>query len=204
MLTDKNLPPQFDAVKDKDEVFLWVGKPEFTPFILTGVPFLVIGLLWGAFDYFGFIRNMQAKQMAFMIPFFAIHLFPFYAGILNMFRLFLVHGNTAYAITNKRLMMRSGFFGIDFKSIDYDKISDLEVNVSPIENMFGVGTVQAYSGRTTDKGGRIYDRFTAIKNPYEVFKKIKEVSVDIKTDWNYPNKLRPEENPGYETEYKPR
>ena len=28
--------------------------------------------------------------------------------------------------------------------------------------------------------------------------------VDIKTDWNYPNKLRPEENPGYDTKYEPK
>jgi hypothetical protein len=25
----------------------------------------------------------------------------------------------------------------------------------------------------------------------------------VKTDWNYPNQLRPAENPGYHTEYKP-
>lgn len=204
MLTDTNLPPQFEAVKDKDETFFWIGKPEFAPFILSGIPFLIFGLLWGAFDYFGFIIHMPAKAIGFAIPFFAIHLFPFYAGILNMVRLFFVHGNTFYGVTNKRLMMRSGFFGIDFKAIDYDKISDIEVNVNPIENLFGVGTIQAYSGRTTDKGGRIYDKFIAIKNPYEVFKKIKEISVDIKTDWNYPNKLRPEENPGYQTQYKPK
>jgi len=204
MLTDTNLPPQFDAVKDKDENFIWIGKPVFLPFILSGVPFLIFGLLWGAFDYFGFIRNMPAKMAGFAIPFFAIHLFPFYGSILNMLRLVLVHGNTCYAITNKRLMMRSGFFGIDFKAIDYDKISDVEVTVNPLENMFGVGTVQAFSGRTSSKGTRLYDSFIAVGNPYEVFKKIKEVSVDVKTDWNYPNKLRPEENPGYRTRYKPK
>jgi len=203
MLTDKNLPPQFEAVKDRDETFLWIGRPEFIPFISSGIPFLFFGLLWGAFDYFGFIRNMPAKQMAFAIPFFALHLFPFYGSILNMIRLFLVHGNTCYAVTNKRLMMRSGFFGTDFKGIDYDKISDIEINVNPLENLFNVGTVQAYSGRTTDKGSMVYDKFVAIKDPYAVFKRIKEVSVDIKTDWNYPNKLRPDENPGYQTRYRP-
>jgi hypothetical protein len=28
--------------------------------------------------------------------------------------------------------------------------------------------------------------------------------VDVKTDWNYPNALRPEENPGYRTKYNPK
>jgi hypothetical protein len=196
------LPQQFEAVKDNNETIYWTGKPAFIPFILTGIPFLIFGLLWGVFDLF-FIVNMTGEMLWFAIPFFLIHAFPFYGSILNMVRLWLVHGNTYYAITNKRLMLRSGFWGTDFKAIDYDKIADLEVNVNPIENMFGVGTIRAFSGNTTSKGSRIFDNFIAVQNPYEVFKKIKEVSVDIKTDWNYPNAMRPEENLGYNTKYKP-
>ena len=201
MNTDFNLPRAFEVVKDSDEEIMWVGKPNFWAFITRGIPFLCIGLIWGAIDYFGFIRNMGSEMAGFTIPFFALHLFPFWASILNMVRLFLVHGNTYYAFSNKRLMMRSGFWGTDFKVIDYDKISDLEVNVNPIENFFGVGTIQAFSGRVSNKGGRIYDKFIGIQNPYAVFKKIKEVTVDIKTDWNYPNAMRPEVNPGYQTRY---
>jgi membrane protein YdbS with pleckstrin-like domain len=202
MLTDNNLPPQFEAIKDKDEEVLWTGAPEFVPFILTGIPFLIFGLIWGAIDYFAFIRNIPVKEMG-MVPllFFALHLAPFYGSILNMLRLYLVHGNTCYAVTNKRLIMRSGFFGIDFKIIDYDKISDIEVTVNPVENLFGVGTIQAFSGRTTSKGHRLYDKFMAIKEPYAVFKKIKEISVDVKTDWKFPNQMRPDNNPGYGTKY---
>ena len=201
MITDFRLPPQFEAVKDKDEEIFWVGKPNFTAFVIRGIPFLVLGLIWGAIDYFGFIRHMSGDMAGFAIPFFMLHLFPFYGSILNMVRLFLIHGNTCYAFTNKRLMMRSGFWGTDFKAIDYDKISDIEVTVNPIENMLGVGTVQAFSGRISDKGGRIYDKFIGIEKPYEVFKMIKEISVDIKTDWNYPNAIRPDTKPGYKTKY---
>ena len=197
----KRLPGQFEAVKDDDEEIFWLGKPNFTAFMIRGIPFLCLGLIWGAIDYFGFIRNMDKRMSGFAIPFFMVHLFPFYGSILNMVRLFLVHGNTCYAFTNKRLMMRSGFWGTDFKAIDYDKISDIEVNVNPIENMLGVGTVSAFSGRVTEKGGRIYDKFIGIENPYDVFKRIKEVSVDVKTDWNYPNAIRPDTNPGYRTRY---
>lgn len=205
MLLDTKSLARFEPIRDKDEEIYWVGKPAFVPFIITGIPFLIFGLLWGAFDYFGFIRHMNKMPndfAGFAIPFFALHLLPFWLSILNMLRLFLVHGNTYYAFSNKRLLARSGFWGTDFKTVDYDKISDIEVNVNPIENMFGVGTIQAFSGRPTSKGAKIYDRFIAVANPYEVFKRIKEVSVDIKTDWNYPNALRPGENPGYQTKYK--
>lgn len=198
---DINLPREFAAVMDLDEEIFWSGSPDFTAFIIRGIPLLIFGLLWGAMDYFGFIRHMRGDQIGFAIPFFAIHLFPLWLGILGLIHLFLVHGNTCYAITNKRLMMRSGFWGTDFKSLDYDQIVEIDVTVNPVENSLGVGTIQAFSGNTSSKGTRIYDYLVGIKNPYEVFKMIKEISVDIKTDWNYPNALRPEINPGYQTSY---
>ena len=205
MLSSSNLPQQFHAVKDADENFIWVGEPMFIPFLCTGIPFLVMGLLWAAFDYFGFIQRIgkmkNGPPLGFVIPFFALHLLPFWASIINMFRLILVHKNTFYAITNKRLMMRSGFWGIDFNSIDYDKISDIQVTVNPLENILGVGTIRISAGKISSKGNSLTDDFIAVNDPYEVFKTIKKVMVDVKTDWNYPNKLRPEENPGYNTKY---
>lgn len=101
-------------------------------------------------------------------------------------------------------MMRTGFIGTDFKTIDYDKISDIEVNVNVIERIFNVGTVRFFSGRTqTDEGNttKLYDKWISIKDPYDVFKLVKQTTVDIKTDFNYPNAIRPETNPGYKTKY---
>jgi hypothetical protein len=91
--TTDNLPPQFGAVLDQNEKILWVGNPTLIPFLLSGVPFLIIGLIWGSFDYFGFIRHMghgAGPEMGFMIPFFALHLLPFWLGVGNMVRLCLV------------------------------------------------------------------------------------------------------------------
>jgi len=207
MLSSGNLPQQFHTVKDADENFIWVGEPMFFPFLCTGIHFLIIGLLWGAIDYFGFIQHMGSQKgfpVGFAVPFFTLHLFPFWGSILNMLRLILVHKNTFYAITNKRVMMRSGFWGIDFNAVDYDKISDIQVTVNPLENILGVGTIRISAGKVSSKGSPLTDDFIAVKNPYEVFKKLKTVMVDIKTDWNYPNKLRPEENPGYNTKYEPK
>jgi hypothetical protein len=205
MISDASLPLAFQAVRDKDEKFLWVGAPTRVPFLVSGVPFLILGLLWGSIDYFGFIRHMGGPHgipLGFAIPFFILHLFPFWAGILNMVRLLLVVGNTFYALTSKRIMLRSGFWGTDFKSIDFDHIDNIEVNVNPIENAYGVGSIRVYSGGTSSRGRASYDTFVGIANPYEVFKQLKQVTVDVKTDWSYPNALRPGVNPGYLTRYK--
>jgi len=210
LLSPANLPEQFKTIKDKDEEFLWIGEPNFPAFLTTGVPFLIFGLLWGAFDFafiFGIMNASKsgasvnnAAPLFFIIPFFALHLFPFWASILNILRLVLVHKNTFYAITDKRVMMRSGFLGIDFNAIDLDNISDMQVTVNPIENLLKVGTIRFSTG-ILSKGSKVGSEFIAVKNPYEVFKKLKTISLDVKTDWNYPNKLRPEVNPGYNTKY---
>ena len=93
MTTDYHIPKEFEAVKDTDEEIFWVGKPNFVAFITRGIPFLCFGLLWGAIDYFAFIRHMPSEMAGFAIPFFMIHLFPFWLSILNFIRLFLVHGS---------------------------------------------------------------------------------------------------------------
>ena len=72
------LPKQFEQVLDNNEKTLWVGKPKFIPFLATGIPFLIIGLIWFCIDYFGFIRNMELDESAyFTIPFFLLHLFVY-------------------------------------------------------------------------------------------------------------------------------
>jgi len=144
----------------------------------------------------------------FLSIFFLLHMAPLWLSIINMLRLILVYRNTRYAYTNKRMMFRTGFFGIDFKSVDYDKMQNLEVNVGPLEKLFNVGSIRTFTGEFASAGEHgtrpVYNVFKAIEDPYAVYKAIKQVSVDIKTDWNYPNNLRPEENSGYNTTYKPK
>jgi membrane protein YdbS with pleckstrin-like domain len=204
----ENIPPEFEAVKDDYEDIYWTGRPLLIPFLATGIPFLVIGIIWGVitFSFFsdGFMFNAFMFD-GFMTMFIIFYLFPFYGSILNMLRLVLVYQNTYYAYTNKRLMLRTGFFGTDFKTIDYDKIQNIEVNVNPLERMLHVGTIKVNTGEVgRSKNGTysIYTKFIGIENPYEVFKQIKQVSLDIKTDWKFPNDMRPKNNPGYQSTYK--
>lgn len=205
-ILDKNLLPEFDSVKDDDEVILWTDKPKFIPYAITA-----LGLGIGVFIFVGIyysmtknIRNEDGTTGNFSIWFAAIPIAVFLFSFLNKI---FSYSNTSYAFTNRRVMVRTGFIGTDFKIIDYDKISDIQVTVNFIERVFKVGTIKLFSGRTETNEGitsKLYDRWEAIANPYEVFKQLKKVSVDIKTDFNYPNALRPETNPGYNTKYNPK
>jgi membrane protein YdbS with pleckstrin-like domain len=201
---DKNLLPEFDSVKDNDEEILWTGKPKFVPYILSGIG---VALFTIAFGIVWLILAMNSKTedesgMNSFFWFFGI--IPLLQGLYVFLTRLFSFSNTAYGYSNKRVMMRTGFIGTDFKTIDYDKISDIEVTVNIIERMYNVGSIRFFSGRTqSDEGNttKLYDCWFSIENPYEIFKMVKQTSLDIKTDFNYPNALRPETNPGYKTKY---
>jgi hypothetical protein len=205
MLQDPKLPPEFEAVTEPGEKVLWTGRPVFWPFVLHAVPILIFGAIWGLMDLgiLGKAATSKGHVDLFLFGFGFLHAFPAWGSLLYAAYLVMVHGNTAYAYTNRRLLMRSGVVGTSFTSVDYDRIQELDVTVGVIERLFGVGTVRAYCGRNTSKGARIYDQFVSIANPYDVFRAIKGVEVDVKTDWNFPNAMRPAVNPGYRTDLKP-
>jgi hypothetical protein len=54
---DKNLLPEFDSVKDNNEEILWIDKPKFIPYAITG-----IGAGIGAFIFVG-IYYMMTKNI---------------------------------------------------------------------------------------------------------------------------------------------
>lgn len=207
MDTDFSTAQLFDQVRDPNETVLWAGRPAFLPFLASGVPFLILGVIWFCIDFFGFIypmltgeRHTPSGFAGFMIPFFALHLFPFWGSLLNMLRLALVHKNTAYAITTRRAMFRGGLWGISYESVDFDRITDLQVDIGPLEKSIGAGTIRI-STTGASANASIGKNFVGVANPYEVFKEIKKVSLDVKTDFEYPNQLRPETNSGYKTAY---
>ena len=207
---EQPLPEIFEGIRDKDETIYWAGKPNALCFMLPGVGFVLGGLVWGLIAFFfssaffhvapdsGGLGSMRA----FVVVFFFLFSFPCWGSFLLLAYLWLAHSRTFYAYSNRRLMIRSGAIGTSTQTFDYDSISNLDVTVGPIEGMLGAGSIRFNTGRTNVKGFPVFSCFKAIREPYEVFKKIKETAMDIKTDEYYPNALRPEENPGYHSKYK--
>lgn len=190
----------FNSVKNDNEQILWTDTPVFLPFVLPsfllGIPFLGFAIFW----------TVTAMSDAGLL-FGSFGIIFIILGLGICFGKIFAFSNTAFAYTQYRVLIRGGFWGTDFISIDYDKITNMEVNVNPIESIENTGSIRFYSGKTrSTKNGTeaAFDAFAAIKNPYEVFKKIKQISLDVKTDINYPNALRPDNNPGYNTNYNPK
>jgi membrane protein YdbS with pleckstrin-like domain len=202
---DKNLQNEFDSVKDNDEEIIWTGKPKFIPYMISGAGvflFIIVLITFLILTQLNIISNDNFITYGIMLlMLFAIAVIK---GIWDFLYRIFSYSNTLYGYSNKRVMIRTGFIGTNFKIIDYDKISDIEVTVNIIERIYNVGTIKFFSGRTDadeNSTSKLYDKWYSIENPYEIFKMVKQISVDIKTDFNYPNAMRPEFNPGYKTQY---
>ena len=208
-MKNNSFEKRFTDVLDDDETIIWSDGPEFLPFFASGFTFLAFGLIWGSIDYFFFFSggdSADTKPIAspsgmLVVLFILLHSSPFWLSVLHQIRLLLVFKNTVFALTDKRVIVRSGFMGIDYRSIDHTSIEDVTVDVGPLESLFKVGTITVDTGKKGSDGEAIYDKIRSVHHPYKVFKKIKKVSLDVKTDMYYPNAFRPSENKGYKTKY---
>lgn len=179
-------------------------KPDKKTYVLESIfKGLPLALVWGGFDAF-FIYMIISQNVAkeigmwfipFMIFFFGIHLIPVWLFIYRLIKKLAGYKNLEYVFTDKRIIIRSGLIGVDFKYIYYEEIQSVIVKVGIFDRLFKVGDLYI---QTASQTGIVED----IKAPYQYSSKIQKIAQDIKTDINYPNDLRPEENHGYNTKLK--
>jgi len=198
---------ELDKVLDKNEKVFWEGKPTFWPFFLSGFAGVLFGLIFLVVGGIVAMNGIASGNYLFLLfPHFWIGL-AFVVGI-PLYKA-LVYKHTYYAITNKRVLLQKGLIGRDFEMVDFDQITNAEVNVGVFDKLFGKDSgsilLSTAGTFTYTRRGPVQKPYTLsnISNPYEVFKFFKKVSHDVKTDIQYPNKYRPKKNPGYGTDYNP-
>ncbi len=160
---------EIPQILEPKEKLVYDSKPKYAPYITvvifgTFIAVVVIGVIIGVF-----LKSILWAVIAGVII--------FVVGIIlsNM-----AYTRTHYAITNKRAIIQSGIIGRDFKSIDYDRMQNVSVDVGIIGLIFKVGSVKIFTGemesvRSGKYGSRIrakYDRFNYVASPYEVLKKL--------------------------------
>ncbi len=207
---------EFDKVLDGNEKVFWDGKPKFWPFMFgSSILTTIFGLIWVVIlipfiliSSFSIAQDGLAGWGFFLLT-------PFLVGIVLVFGIpacqLLVYKNIHYAITNKRVLLQKGLVGRDFEMVDFDQITNAEVNIGLFDKLIGgsSGSIlisTAGSFTQGSNGGLIQKPYILrnIENPYGVFKFFKKVSHAVKTDIQFPNKYRPTTNPGYNTPYNPK
>ncbi len=190
-----------EDVIGSDEQILWSGKPKKRAYLINAfTKMLPIALIWLLFDgafiglMLGTMDEIPTAVKIFMVVFFLFHLMPVWIWLSHVLTANRQHENLEYAFTNKRIIIKSGIIGIDFKNIYYSEIESVNLKVGLVDRIEKVGDIYIKSN-----GGAnvLYD----LENPYTLTEKLQKIVVDIKTDIQFPNNLRPAENDGYSTKY---
>lgn len=199
-------PMKQNSIEDilsKDEKILQRLKPNKRVLLLESIfKGLPVVLLWVAFDTFFIVMMIVTgafKENPGLIPaviaFFALHLLPLWLYILNIIKTMAGAKNIEYVFTDKRIIIRSGVIGIDFKNIYYTDVQGINCRVGIFDRIFKVGDLYI---KALNQSAVLMN----IETPYFYLQKLQKITLDIKTDIQYPNDLRPKENHGYNTEYK--
>ena len=190
-----------EDVIGSDEQILWSGKPKKRAYLINAfTKMLPIALIWLLFDgafiglMIGTMDEIPAPVKIFMVVFFLFHLMPVWIWLSNVLTANRQHENLEYAFTNKRIIIKSGIIGIDFKNIYYSEIDSVNLRVGLVDRIEKVGDIYI---KSIGGANVLYD----LENPYSLTEKLQKIVVDIKTDIQFPNNLRPAENDGYSTKY---
>ena len=190
-----------DILGDGEEVLVSL-KPNRKVYILESIfKGLPIVLLWGGIDAFMLYMIIstgvfvESGMVWFIVLFFALHLSPVWMYIARIVKVVAGYKNISYTFTDKRIIVRSGIIGIDFKYQYYSDIASVNVKVGIFDRLFKVGDIHI-------QGNTQHIVVEDINAPYIYADKIQKIVRDLKADMQFPNDLRPEENHGYNTKYK--
>jgi len=188
------------------EAILWRGKPRRGAFIAAkSLTLLPIAVIWLILDLNFIGTAFQSGDMLyFMIPFFALHLMPVWIWLGSTLTAGRRWKNTNYYVTNRRIIIQSGFFAINETSLFYKDLRNAQLRIGLLDHLFHTGNIVFDSGvimhyNKQQKGPSLEN----LENPQEVYERIQKIILDIQTDMEYPNAYRPADNPGYQTDYRP-
>ncbi|MCR5184643.1 MAG: PH domain-containing protein [Bacilli bacterium] len=179
-------------ILDKDEKVIKVLKPNKKRFLFWGLLITCLGILIfsaifltiGILGKTGVIEftDEETGNPDEVAPIMFIIIGSVALVVLLITALFRVirYKRLFYVITNKRLIIRSGVIGVDFKSLEYKLIGLVDVKVGVIDKlvrpnpgtlMFGSASAPIVHGN----GNVPAFFFLNIDDPYGVYKLIKEV-----------------------------
>lgn len=202
---------EIQKILNSDEQVLWQGRPDGFVYGVQTFFSALFGVAIAAVIGMVFVKGMIADA-----PWWATVLVIGFAAIWlwgPIYRI-LLYPHLVYLITDKRIILQAGLIGRDFELVDYDKIESAGVNVGVLDKVLGrnTGSISIYANRlqtvthhskhgSSTSTQNIPFVLAHVVDPYTVFNFFKKTSFDIKADINYPNALRPDANPGYQTDY---
>ena len=170
---------QIEKVLMKDEKVLHTYKPLFVKTIIIVIICYLLTLLFVLLAILipASAESMEITVTGGLVTLAISGITVFYGVVLLL--LALAHRNRYYAVTNKRYIIQSGLFGIDFSSIPVDGVQYIGVNVSVLDKILnkGTGTVTFGIISTPITPGQVAKFYFAnIYDVYANYRTFKELS----------------------------
>ena len=184
----------FAPILQEDEEIIKVIKPNKTRYVYLGglaytllalIPILFmaipIGMAIESFAEYGTSEPLVIELSVFG-GLILLGIITTWVG-LNM-----SYKKTFYAYTNKRILIRRGFIGVDYATLDFEMIGGLMVNVNFLDRLMkgsdNPGTITFGSSASpviyTRNGRTAAYAFRNIDHPYEVYRDLKHMVDEYK------------------------
>ena len=186
------------------EHILWSGKPGKAPFILAhSLTLMPIAVVWMCFDFTAIADILSSEKVPwFLLIFFAVHLAPVWMWLASVITAPKRWRNTNYYVTNRRIIIQGGFLAVNEKSLFFKDIRSVQSKVGIFDKLFGTGSIIFNSEMLSNNNKATPPSFQYLENAHQIYARVQRTVLDMQTDMEFPNAYRPEENPGYNTDYK--
>ena len=188
----------FDNILDSDEKIIKVLKPNKFKFFWSSVLGAIIFTLF--FVGFGVMTVTIPDELGEVAPIGLIIVIDAFVVVLDFLLIicpYLSNKKRFYAYSNKRVIIRCGVIGVDYKSLDIDMIGAIDVGVGLLDKLFrkNTGTISfgSVASPMTAGGGAAFS-FYSVQNPYELYKEIKTVINETKEKAAKKSKSKPKKD----------
>lgn len=194
LLGGKSMKAMFELVLDRDERVVEVIKPNrkravtitnimssfFT--LIFAFAFFIPGVLALARVFTIISDTGDDETMAFGLVFTMVGVVALLAAVLIIVFNIVHYHKTYYAITNKRIIIRSGYIGVDYNALEMKAIGNVAIYVGLLDKFVtpNTGTIRFGSNATpiTSQGGNKGLgglSFAHVDDAYTTYRRIKEL-----------------------------
>jgi len=164
-------------ILEPEEKLLWSGKPEIKALCVLSILIIVCFLSISALFFFHsdiIVDGFEISTLDYSNPENIMCLVTLLLALATPFVMCVFYEITEYAITNKRILKKSGFIGTNVKSVYLSQIKSSFINIGILDRLSGCGTIFIDTGRVKickNKGKKtVYSRFLFLKKPYQVYR----------------------------------
>lgn len=173
----------FKDILTKEEKIISVYKPHKGRFFAESLLTFVIGWLFifGMYLLFYFANGSADDPVSpkgLMIALFVLLGVLVLTFALTFIGTKVCYDKRFYAYTNKRIIVRTGLIGVDYKSLDIAQIGAINVRVDLLDKVFKsvTGTIRfgSMASPINSQQGSTPFAFRFVEKPYEIYCVIKE------------------------------